>query len=238
MLRCAMATKCWRRARSTFAADGKIQTENVLFNAGAAGAKTLQFSIDPLPGETNRANNAVTRLVNVESTTSAASCMSRASRAGNTSSSAARRTMTASSRSSPCSAPPKTRSTARASRTRRNWQTAFPRSRGSFRLPGADHRVGGSRLLHAGPAGIDPAVRGSPRRRFVVSRRAIFAGGWRLGRLEPRGSASRRSAEPQEYISPRSRHRRTDARGRRQHHFPAGGRSQHATLSAGKSFPT
>ncbi|HEX4003994.1 MAG TPA: glutamine amidotransferase [Candidatus Acidoferrales bacterium] len=48
-----------------FAGDGKIQAQNVLFSAGAAGAKTLQFSIDPMPDETNRANNAVTRLVNV-----------------------------------------------------------------------------------------------------------------------------------------------------------------------------
>ena len=48
-----------------FAADGKIQTQNVLFSAGDAGAKTLQFSIDPMPDEQNRANNAVTRLVNV-----------------------------------------------------------------------------------------------------------------------------------------------------------------------------
>ena len=47
--------------------DGKIQTEDLLFNAGSAGAKTLQFSIDPLPGEENRANNSVTRLVNVDS---------------------------------------------------------------------------------------------------------------------------------------------------------------------------
>ena len=48
-----------------FSGDGKIQTQNVLFSAGDAGAKTLQFSIDPLPGEQNSANNAVTRLVNV-----------------------------------------------------------------------------------------------------------------------------------------------------------------------------
>ncbi|MFY9689470.1 MAG: glutamine amidotransferase [Candidatus Acidiferrales bacterium] len=48
-----------------FAGDGKIQTQNVLFSAGDAGAKTLRFSIDPMPDETNRANNAVTRLVNV-----------------------------------------------------------------------------------------------------------------------------------------------------------------------------
>ena len=48
-----------------FAGDGKIQTQNVLFSAGDAGAKTLRFSIDPMPDETNRANNAVTRPVNV-----------------------------------------------------------------------------------------------------------------------------------------------------------------------------
>jgi uncharacterized membrane protein len=48
-----------------FSGDGKIQMQNVLFSAGDAGAKTLQFSIDPLPGEQNNANNAVTRLVNV-----------------------------------------------------------------------------------------------------------------------------------------------------------------------------
>ena len=51
----------------TFASDGQTQNETLLFNAGAAGARTLQFTIDPLPGEENRANNGVTRLVNVES---------------------------------------------------------------------------------------------------------------------------------------------------------------------------
>jgi uncharacterized membrane protein len=51
----------------TFASDGVTQNEALLFNAGAAGARTLQFTIDPLPGEENRANNGVTRLVNVES---------------------------------------------------------------------------------------------------------------------------------------------------------------------------
>jgi uncharacterized membrane protein len=51
----------------TFAADGAVQTENLMFNAGKAGAKALRFSVDPLPGEENPSNNAVTRLVNVES---------------------------------------------------------------------------------------------------------------------------------------------------------------------------
>ncbi len=51
----------------TLGADGAIQTEDVMFNAGKAGAKALRFSIDPLPGEENSSNNTVTRLVNVES---------------------------------------------------------------------------------------------------------------------------------------------------------------------------
>jgi uncharacterized membrane protein len=51
----------------TFARAGEIQSEELLFNAGAAGAKSLQFSIDPQPEERNRLNNSVTRPVNVES---------------------------------------------------------------------------------------------------------------------------------------------------------------------------
>ncbi len=51
----------------TFAGGGKIQSEDLLFNAGAAAAKSLQFSIEPQPDERNRLNNSVTRPVNVES---------------------------------------------------------------------------------------------------------------------------------------------------------------------------
>jgi uncharacterized membrane protein len=51
----------------TFKSDGKIQNETIPFNAGSAGAKSLAFSIDPLPGEENRSNNAVSRMVNVVS---------------------------------------------------------------------------------------------------------------------------------------------------------------------------
>jgi hypothetical protein len=51
----------------TFTSAGKIQSEELLFNAGAAGAKSLQFSIDPHTDEKNRLNNSVTRPVNVES---------------------------------------------------------------------------------------------------------------------------------------------------------------------------
>ena len=51
----------------TLEADGNKQSETLLFNVGAAGAKALQYSVDGLPDEENVANNAVTRLVNVES---------------------------------------------------------------------------------------------------------------------------------------------------------------------------
>ncbi len=45
--------------------DGLPQTESLVFNAGAAGPRNLQAGIDPLPGEENTGNNALTRLVNV-----------------------------------------------------------------------------------------------------------------------------------------------------------------------------
>ena len=105
----------------TLGADGAIQTEDVMFNAGKAGAKALRFSIDPLPGEENSSNNTVTRLVNVESA-GAASCTWKASRAGNTNSSGARRRMIPSSSWSPCCAPLRTKSTVRELTTRRNWR--------------------------------------------------------------------------------------------------------------------
>jgi uncharacterized membrane protein len=50
----------------TFAAGGKVQSENLVFDTGAVGVKSLQFSIDPLPDERNDLNNSVTRLVNVQ----------------------------------------------------------------------------------------------------------------------------------------------------------------------------
>jgi hypothetical protein len=45
------------------AANGAIQTEPLFFSAGAAGAKSLQFGIEPLAGEENLNNNAMTRPV-------------------------------------------------------------------------------------------------------------------------------------------------------------------------------
>jgi uncharacterized membrane protein len=50
----------------TLKKDGEEQSETLLFNAGTAGVKSVETSIDPLPGEESAKNNLVTRLVNVD----------------------------------------------------------------------------------------------------------------------------------------------------------------------------
>ena len=49
----------------TFGADGATQVETIFFSPGGAGVKNLSFSLDPLAGEENVRNNAVTRLLGV-----------------------------------------------------------------------------------------------------------------------------------------------------------------------------
>jgi uncharacterized membrane protein len=51
-----------------FGPDGAPQSQSLLFDVGAAGVKSLQFSIDTLPGEQNEANNAMSRLLSVDAT--------------------------------------------------------------------------------------------------------------------------------------------------------------------------
>src|SRR5580693_445852 len=51
----------------TLAADGQLQSQNVVFNGGDAGPRTLESGVEPLPGEENTQNNKVTRLVSVQS---------------------------------------------------------------------------------------------------------------------------------------------------------------------------
>jgi uncharacterized membrane protein len=67
MLRVREDGKVLAAREITLAADGAVQTESISFDAGSAGAKAVQFSIDVLDGEDNRFNNALTRLVKVES---------------------------------------------------------------------------------------------------------------------------------------------------------------------------
>jgi uncharacterized membrane protein len=50
----------------TLKGEGGPQTENVMFNAGGAGPKNLQISIDAMPGEESKDNNSVLRLVSVD----------------------------------------------------------------------------------------------------------------------------------------------------------------------------
>jgi len=50
----------------TLKKDGQEQSETLLFNAGTAGVKSVETSIDPLPGEESAKNNLVTRLINVD----------------------------------------------------------------------------------------------------------------------------------------------------------------------------
>jgi uncharacterized membrane protein len=45
--------------------DGVDQTETMFFNAGDEGVKSIGFALEPMAGEENLANNAVTRLVAV-----------------------------------------------------------------------------------------------------------------------------------------------------------------------------
>ena len=47
----------------TLGADGLVQTEQIFFTAGAAGAKSLSFGAEPLAGEENLSNNSVSRPV-------------------------------------------------------------------------------------------------------------------------------------------------------------------------------
>jgi uncharacterized membrane protein len=50
----------------TLKGDGVIQTESEVFNAGAAGPKSLEIAADPVSGEENNLNNRITRLVSVQ----------------------------------------------------------------------------------------------------------------------------------------------------------------------------
>ena len=50
----------------TLKAEGTEQTESLAFNAGSAGARNVQISIDPQDGEENLNNNVVNRLIAVE----------------------------------------------------------------------------------------------------------------------------------------------------------------------------
>lgn len=55
-------------SRAVVLQDAPQQIENVEFNAGSAGVKDIQAKVDPLPGEENRENNRLTRVLSVDNT--------------------------------------------------------------------------------------------------------------------------------------------------------------------------
>ncbi len=218
------------RAPSRLGPDGNLQTETLMFDIGGAGAKTLQIAAAPLAGEENTANNTLTRVVNVGSEPRRILYIEGEPRweykfirqAEEDDRMVQIVSMVRTSENKIYRqgiADPK------------ELADGFPsRAGGSVRLPGIDHRVGGSRLFHSRPAGIDPRVRGSPRRRPAAARRSVLAGGWRLERLEPYRPVPDDAANPGGHVSSRGRsekrhhahHRRTGARRRGQHHYSPG----------------
>jgi hypothetical protein len=52
----------------TFGPDGRVQAEPIFFPAGAAGAKSIAFGVEPLDREENLANNSLTRPLFVSET--------------------------------------------------------------------------------------------------------------------------------------------------------------------------
>jgi uncharacterized membrane protein len=65
-LKISAAGKTLASQEVTLKKDGVVQTEAAIVNAGTAGAKTLEVSLEPLGGEENTKNNAVHRLLVVE----------------------------------------------------------------------------------------------------------------------------------------------------------------------------
>jgi uncharacterized membrane protein len=67
MLTVKDGAKVLAQQQVTLKDDGVEQSETLLFNAGSAGVRTVETSIQPLAGEENVKNNVVLRLVNVDS---------------------------------------------------------------------------------------------------------------------------------------------------------------------------
>ena len=61
MLRVRDGGKTLAAREVTLAPNGVLQTEQLFFSAGASGAKNLRFAIEPIAGEENLNNNAMTR---------------------------------------------------------------------------------------------------------------------------------------------------------------------------------
>ena len=195
----------------SFAADGAIQTEDLMFNAGSAGAKALRLSIDPLPGEENPSNNAVTRLVNVESGRRRILYVEGEPRWEYK---FIRRAETDDSIIQLVSMLRTTENKIYRQGIDDPKQLAqgFPATAEElFAYQGLIDRFGRSQLLHARATGFDRAVRRSPRRRPAAARWPPGLGRRRLERFRPSRSSSRPTSRQEGDVSPRPGHGRSHA---------------------------
>ena len=210
----------------TLAADGATQNETLLFNAGRAGAKTLQFSDRPAArrGESRQQFRHAARQRRIRA--SAASCMSKASRAGNTNSSAAPRRTTASCTIVSMLRTSENKIYRQGIDDPKELADGFP-SRAEDLFAYQALIIGSVEASYFTPAQQDLIQQFVDRRGGGL----LFLGGraslarWRLGGIEPGGSAAGHSAEQKGYVSSRSRDGFADAGGRGQHHHAAGRRS-------------
>ena len=208
----------------TLSADGAVQTENLMFNAGRAGAKALRFSVDLLPGEENPSNNAVTRLVNVES--------------------GRRRVLYVEGeprweykfirRAESDDPIVQLVSMLRTTENKIYRQGIDDPNELAQGFPATAEElfayqgliIGSVEADYFTPAQRDLIEQFVDRRGggllLLGGRLALADGGWSASGLADLLPVA--SARPQGYIPPRQRHRRLDARGRRQHHLPIGRR--------------
>ena len=227
MLRCAMATRSCAHARSRLAADGSSANRNPCCSTPALPARRRCSSRLIRCPARKIATTTPSRAWSTWNPTSAASSTSKASRAGNTSSSAAPKMTTASCKSSPCCAPPRTRSIARALTIRRNWPTVSPRTAEDL----FDYQaliIGSVEASYFTPAQQELIQQFVDRRGggllLLGGRFSLADGGWgasTLADLLPVTLPNRKG-----HVSARSCHRRADAGGRGQHDLPPGRRSR------------
>ncbi len=178
----------------TLRGEGGPQTESVLLNAGIAGAKTLEISIQKLEGEENQKNNSLTRLVNVEARKARVLYIEGEPR---WEIKFIRRALEDDRSVQLVSMARTTQNKIYRQGHRRSQRTGAGLSRdggGVVRLPGPDpgQRRGG--LLHARAAGTHAAVRRPPGRGTALPGRPRDAGGWRLRPDAAGGTASRHAS--------------------------------------------
>ena len=140
------------------ARTAKMQTEKSAVQCRRCGGQGLSFSVDPLPGEENRANNTVTRLVNVQSDKQRILYIEGEPRWEYKFIRRAEETDRIVQMFSMVRTTENKIYRQGISRSQRTCRRIPHQGGGPVPLSGAHHRFGGSELLHAGAAGVDQAI--------------------------------------------------------------------------------